>query len=106
MSFINKIGKLISGSTTAGAATASSRSVARERLSVILASQRGSDLLEGVDMEALQKDVMDVVQVLCCVVRFVLKTLQILHLYRSHLPLLNLRRNTSGRPRHGRQALM
>lgn len=63
MSFINKIGKLISGSTPAAqAATKSSRSVARERLSVILASQRGSDLLDGVDMEALQKDVMDVVQ--------------------------------------------
>lgn len=61
MSFINKIGHLISG--TAPAAATSSRSVARERLSVILASQRGSDLLDGVDMEALQKDVMDVVQV-------------------------------------------
>eukprot|EP00956_Cyclotella_meneghiniana_P000754 scaffold816_cov43-Cyclotella_meneghiniana.AAC.4 len=61
MSFINKIGHLISG-TAPSAATSSSRSVARERLSVILASQRGSDLLDGVDMEALQKDVMDVVQ--------------------------------------------
>lgn len=63
MSFINKIGKLISGSSPAAQSATSSRSVARERLSVILASQRGSDLLEGVDMEALQKDVMDVVQV-------------------------------------------
>lgn len=63
MSFINKIGKLISGASPATAAATSSRSVARERLSVILASQRGSDLLDGVDMEALQKDVMEVVQV-------------------------------------------
>ena len=30
---------------------------------MILAAQRGSNLLEGVDMEALQKDVMEVVQV-------------------------------------------
>lgn len=61
MSFINKIGKLISGSSAAPAASAS-RSVAKERLSVILAAQRGTHLLEGVDMEALQRDVMDVVQ--------------------------------------------
>ena len=40
-----------------------SRSVAKERLSVILASQRGSELLQGVDMDALQKDVLEVVQV-------------------------------------------
>jgi len=39
-----------------------SRSVAKERLSVILASQRGSELLQGVDMDALQKDVLEVVQ--------------------------------------------
>jgi septum formation topological specificity factor MinE len=63
MSFLNNIGKLITGTAPSVKAAASSRSVARERLSVILASQRGSDLLDGVDMEALQKDVMDVVQV-------------------------------------------
>ncbi|KAL3794199.1 hypothetical protein HJC23_012906 [Cyclotella cryptica] len=64
MSFLNNIGKLISGTpkNAATAAATSSRSVARERLSVILAAQRGSNLLEGVDMEALQKDVMEVVQ--------------------------------------------
>lgn len=39
------------------------RSVAKDRLSVILASQRGTELMAGVDMEALQKDVMVVVQV-------------------------------------------
>ena len=38
------------------------RSVAKDRLSVILASQRGSELLQGVDMEALQKDVLEVVK--------------------------------------------
>mmetsp|Transcript_4135 Transcript_4135/g.10497 ORF Transcript_4135/g.10497 Transcript_4135/m.10497 type:complete len:108 (+) Transcript_4135:139-462(+) len=63
MSFLNKIGKLIGGTSSAPAAAATaSRSVARERLSVILAAQRGTHLLEGVDMEALQRDVMEVVQ--------------------------------------------
>ena len=60
MSFINKIGKIFGTSSSAPAA---SRSVAKERLSVILAAQRGTHLLEGVDMEALQRDVMEVVQV-------------------------------------------
>eukprot|EP00585_Thalassiosira_rotula_P012501 CAMPEP_0196132498 /NCGR_PEP_ID=MMETSP0910-20130528/2094_1 /TAXON_ID=49265 /ORGANISM="Thalassiosira rotula, Strain GSO102" /LENGTH=112 /DNA_ID=CAMNT_0041392113 /DNA_START=87 /DNA_END=425 /DNA_ORIENTATION=+ len=65
MSFINKIGKFISGgSSLAGPAAAAnaSRSIAKERLSVILAAQRGTQMLEGVDMEALQRDVMEVVQ--------------------------------------------
>lgn len=62
MSFINKIGKLIAGTISTPAANAS-RSVAKERLSVILAAQRGTHLLEGVNMEALQRDVMEVVQV-------------------------------------------
>mmetsp|Transcript_22812 Transcript_22812/g.49018 ORF Transcript_22812/g.49018 Transcript_22812/m.49018 type:complete len:114 (+) Transcript_22812:46-387(+) len=66
MSFLNKIGKLIGGGTSsaapAAAASAASRSIAKERLSVILAAQRGTQLLEGVDMEALQRDVMEVVQ--------------------------------------------
>ena len=44
-------------------APSSARSVAKERLSVILASQRGSELLEGVNMEALQRDVLEVVKV-------------------------------------------
>eukprot|EP00970_Alexandrium_tamarense_P009247 scaffold1831_cov198-Alexandrium_tamarense.AAC.9 len=61
MSFLNKIGKLITGSPATSQATAS-RSVARERLSVILAAQRGSDLLDGVDVEALQRELMEVVQ--------------------------------------------
>lgn len=52
---------MLGGSATSPAAsgaaqaTSSSRNVARERLSVILAAQRGSDLLAGVDMEALQR---------------------------------------------------
>ena len=62
MSFINKIGKIFGTSSSAPAASAS-RSVAKERLSVILAAQRGTHLLEGVDVEALQRDVMEVVQV-------------------------------------------
>ena len=62
MSFINKIGKIFGASSPAPVATAS-RSVAKERLSVILAAQRGTHLLEGVNMEALQRDVMEVVQV-------------------------------------------
>jgi septum formation topological specificity factor MinE len=37
--------------------------MARERLSVILASQRGSEILQGVDMVNFQKDVMEVVRV-------------------------------------------
>eukprot|EP00551_Chaetoceros_affinis_P001740 CAMPEP_0203652770 /NCGR_PEP_ID=MMETSP0088-20131115/30883_1 /ASSEMBLY_ACC=CAM_ASM_001087 /TAXON_ID=426623 /ORGANISM="Chaetoceros affinis, Strain CCMP159" /LENGTH=128 /DNA_ID=CAMNT_0050512425 /DNA_START=135 /DNA_END=521 /DNA_ORIENTATION=+ len=40
----------------------SSAIAAKERLSVILASQRGSELLNGVDMDALQKDVLEVVK--------------------------------------------
>mmetsp|Transcript_9063 Transcript_9063/g.12551 ORF Transcript_9063/g.12551 Transcript_9063/m.12551 type:complete len:108 (-) Transcript_9063:26-349(-) len=62
MSFFTKLGKLFGGSAAAVAESTTSRSVARDRLSVILASQRGSELLEGVDMEALQRDVLEVVQ--------------------------------------------
>ena len=51
----------ILGSSSASKATSSK--VARERLSVILASQRGSELLEGVDMQLLQQDVLEIVQV-------------------------------------------
>lgn len=64
MSFLGKIGKMLGSSQGAAVASkTSARSVAKERLSVILASQRGSELLEGVDMEALQQDVLKVVQV-------------------------------------------
>ena len=65
MSFFGKIGTMIAGNSAAATSTAASsaRSVAKERLSVILASQRGSELLEGVNMDALQQDVMEVVKV-------------------------------------------
>mmetsp|Transcript_14773 Transcript_14773/g.43144 ORF Transcript_14773/g.43144 Transcript_14773/m.43144 type:complete len:109 (-) Transcript_14773:475-801(-) len=62
MSFLTKLGNAISGTAAPAAAKKATRAVARERLSVILASQRGSELLAGVDMEALQKDVLAVVE--------------------------------------------
>mmetsp|Transcript_2175 Transcript_2175/g.3231 ORF Transcript_2175/g.3231 Transcript_2175/m.3231 type:complete len:109 (+) Transcript_2175:146-472(+) len=63
MSFLGKVGKIFGNNGGSVASTASAtRSVAKERLSVILASQRGSELLEGIDMEALQQDVFKVVQ--------------------------------------------
>jgi hypothetical protein len=52
--------KLFGGGSTAATA---SRAIAKDRLSVILASQRGSELLEGVNLEELQRDVLKVVQV-------------------------------------------
>lgn len=61
MSFMSKISQIF-GSSSSVAASASSK-VAKERLSVILASQRGSELLDGVDMQLLQQDVLAVVQV-------------------------------------------
>jgi septum formation topological specificity factor MinE len=69
MSFLAQISKLFGSKTSAVvAATApkaknASRSVAKERLSVILASQRGSELMAGVDMVLLQQDVLAVVKV-------------------------------------------
>jgi len=62
--FLSKISSLF-GSSSASTAISSnaSRSMARERLSVILASQRGSEILQGVDMVNFQKDVMEVVRV-------------------------------------------
>jgi septum formation topological specificity factor MinE len=63
MSFLGKMGKIFAGATAVPTTASSTRSVAKERLSVILASQRGSELLDGVNMEALQRDVMQVVKV-------------------------------------------
>jgi septum formation topological specificity factor MinE len=63
-SLLGKIGKMMAGQSSTPSASA--RSVAKERLSVILASQRGSELLEGVDMDALQRDVLEVVKVRIC----------------------------------------
>lgn len=62
MSFLGKISKILGNSATTSG-TASVRAVAKDRLSVILASQRGSELLQGVDMDSLQRDVLKVVQV-------------------------------------------
>lgn len=45
------------------AATNSSRGVAKERLSIILAHQRGDVLLEGIDLKALQEEVYECVKV-------------------------------------------
>jgi len=55
--------KLLGQGQAASAATSATRSVAKERLSVILSAQRGSELLEGVNMENLQRDVLAVVEV-------------------------------------------
>mgnify|MGYP000506204579 CR=1 FL=1 len=49
MSFL---GKIFGGS---GAAAPASRAIAKDRLSVMLSSQRGSELLEGVNMEEMQR---------------------------------------------------
>ena len=52
-----------SKAVTSGSSSSNpSKAIARERLSVILASQRGSELLAGVDMDELQKDVLEVVK--------------------------------------------
>jgi len=46
----------------AKAGNGKARSVARDRLSVMLVHQRNSDYVENVDMEALQKEVAAVIQ--------------------------------------------
>lgn len=64
MSFLSRVAKIFGAATSSAPVAASaSRNVARERLSVILASQRGSELLAGVDMDKLQQDVLNVVKV-------------------------------------------
>ncbi|GMI25272.1 hypothetical protein TeGR_g11647, partial [Tetraparma gracilis] len=45
-----------------GGVSAQSSSVAKDRLSLIIASQRGSQALENVDMAKLQQDVMAIIQ--------------------------------------------
>jgi len=44
-----------------GGSSGPSSSIAKDRLSLIIASQRGSQALENVDMAALQKDVMAII---------------------------------------------
>lgn len=46
-----------------GGVSSNSRGVARERLSIILAHQRGDILLEGVDLQQLQAEVLQCVKV-------------------------------------------
>lgn len=46
-----------------GNAATNSRGIARERLSIILAHQRGEILLEGIDMKRLQGEVLECVKV-------------------------------------------
>lgn len=63
MSFLSRIKTLFTATSAPAQATQKgSRTIARERLSVILASQRGSDVLAGVDTEKLQREVMEIVK--------------------------------------------
>jgi septum formation topological specificity factor MinE len=62
MSLLTKLGNMMKGGSSSTASAPKSANRAKERLSVILASQRNSSLLEGVNMEALQKDVLEVVR--------------------------------------------
>ena len=68
MSFLAKLFGMASSSSSAAlpalssAASSASGSVARERLSLIIASQRGSSMLENVNMNKLQSDVMEIVR--------------------------------------------
>lgn len=55
MSLINRIFGSAQKTTT--------RAVAKDRLSVILSSQRTTELFENINMEDLQRDVLEVVQV-------------------------------------------
>ena len=51
------------GGSSSKVAKAASRTIAKDRLSVVLAAQRGSELLENVNMEEMQRDVLKVVEV-------------------------------------------
>lgn len=51
------------GSALGVASQENSRGIARERLSIILAHQRGDVLLEGIDLKALQAEVFECVKV-------------------------------------------
>ena len=75
MSIASRIGRMLGGPATAASPT-KSRSVAKDRLSVILATQRGSELLQNVDMELLKNDVMEVFEVSLGSLVFVLEEQQ------------------------------
>lgn len=64
MSFLSRIFSLPGSAATAAktAATSASGATAKERLSLIIAHQRGSNLLAGVNVQQLQSDVMKVVE--------------------------------------------
>lgn len=51
-----------SESAASAANVKTSKSVAKERLQIILAHQRGSQVLAGVDLQALQKELLECVQ--------------------------------------------
>ena len=53
---------MIRNSLGGGAVNKVTRSVARDRLSVMLVHQRNSDFVENIDMDALQKEVAQVIQ--------------------------------------------
>ena len=53
---------MATGAGNGTAASAQSRNVARERLAIILAHQRGSQALAGVNMQLLQSDVLACIQ--------------------------------------------
>ncbi|GMH72567.1 hypothetical protein TL16_g09337 [Triparma laevis f. inornata] len=55
-SFLSRFSSIFSSTTAT-----TSGNVAKERLSLIIASQRGSSMLEGVDMKSLQADVSAIV---------------------------------------------
>ena len=61
-STVAKVVSSSSSSSTSSSSSPQSKKIARERLSVILASQRGSELISSINMDLLQKDVLEVVQ--------------------------------------------
>lgn len=54
-------GESVSGAAASGAEK-TSKSIAKERLQIILAHQRGSQVLAGVDLQALQAELLECVQ--------------------------------------------
>jgi septum formation topological specificity factor MinE len=64
----NLLGESVLPQATSAAASKeaknASRSIAKERLQIILAHQRGSQILAGVNLQALQSELLQVVQVI------------------------------------------
>ena len=61
MSWFSRLGSLLGGSSAASGPQ--SRQIARERLSIILAHQRGANLLSEGQMQRLQQEVLESVKV-------------------------------------------